>query len=303
MNSKKPDCISPNGGGGLLRFTKMHGIGNDYVYINCLHCSPSHLPELSRFLSDRHKGIGGDGIILICPSSIADFKMRIFNADGSEARMCGNGSRCVAKYVFDFGLTDKTNITLETLSGVKYINMSLGEDGLVDAATVDMGAPVLTPAEIPVVADENFGIAVKIGDEELTVNAISMGNPHGVVFVDDLDTVDVYGLGRQLEVHPMWPDRANIEFAQILNPKEIRMRVWERGSGETQACGTGACATAVAAMLSGLADRSGVAVHLLGGDLRISLDEKTGHVMMTGPATTVFTGEILLPPMYQCEKS
>lgn len=303
MNSKKPDCISPNGGGGLLRFTKMHGIGNDYVYINCLHGSPSPLPELSRFLSDRHKGIGGDGIILICPSSIADFKMRIFNADGSEARMCGNGSRCVAKYVFDFGLTDKTNITLETLSGVKYISMSLGEDGLVDAATVDMGAPVLTPAEIPVVADENFGIAVKIGDEELTVNAISMGNPHGVVFVDDLDTVDVYGLGRQLEVHHMWPDRANIEFAQILNPKEIRMRVWERGSGETQACGTGACATAVAAMLSGLADRSGVEVHLLGGDLRISLDEKTGHVMMTGPATTVFTGEILLPPMYQCEKS
>lgn len=279
----------------VLRFTKMHGIGNDYVYFDCTHNTPSNLAELSIFLSDRHCGVGGDGIILICSSEIADFKMRIFNADGSEAKMCGNGSRCVGKYVYDFGLTDKKNITLETLSGVKYLTLMPGADGKIEAVTVDMGAPELTPSLIPVIAEQNKNIPVEIDGEKLFVTAVSMGNPHGVIFVDDLDKVDIHGLGRKLEVHPMWPDRANIEFAQVLNRHEIRMRVWERGSGETQACGTGACATAVAAGLLGLTEKEDVTIHLLGGNLKISQDSTTGHVMMNGPATTVFNGEIELP--------
>lgn len=278
-----------------LSFTKMHGIGNDYIYFDCLDNSPADPEALSVILSDRHKGIGGDGIILICPSEIADFRMRIFNADGSEAKMCGNGSRCVGKYLYDFGLTDKKNITLETNSGVKYLTLHEGSDGLIESVTVDMGSPVLTPADIPVIADKNLDIAIDIDGQKFLINAISMGNPHGVIFVEDLDIVDVHGIGRKLEIHPMWPDRANIEFAQVLNRHEIRMRVWERGSGETQACGTGACATATAAMLQGLVDPEGVTIHLLGGDLNISIDSETGHVMMNGPAETVFTGQILLP--------
>jgi len=280
---------------GTLRFTKMHGIGNDYIYIDCRNGSPANPEALSRLLSDRHKGIGGDGIILICPSESADFKMRIFNADGSEAKMCGNGSRCVGKYVYDFGLTDKLQLTLETLSGVKYLTLFPGPDGKIDSATVDMGAPCLEPIDIPVIAESNRKIPVEIDGRMLLVTAVSMGNPHGVIFVDDLDKTDIHRLGRQLELHPMWPDRANIEFAQILTPKEIRMRVWERGSGETQACGTGACATAVAASLLGLADKEDVTIHLLGGDLRITQDPVSGHVMMNGPATTVFNGEIEVP--------
>lgn len=278
-----------------LRFTKMHGIGNDYVYIDCTSGSPSNLEALSVFLSDRHKGIGGDGIILICPSDCADFKMRIFNADGSEAKMCGNGSRCVGKYVYDFGLTDKLQLTLETLSGVKYLTLHPGHDGKIESVTVDMGVPSLEPSEIPVIAGNNREIPVEVDGKIYLLTAVSMGNPHGVIFVDDLDKVDIHGLGRQLEVNPMWPDRANIEFAQVLGPKEIRMRVWERGSGETQACGTGACATAVASSILGLTDKEDVTVHLLGGDLRISQEKESGHVMMTGPATTVFNGEIELP--------
>lgn len=280
----------------ILRFTKMHGIGNDYVYIDCMEKCPDNLPALSVLLSDRHRGVGGDGIILILPSETADFKMRIFNADGSEAKMCGNGSRCVGKYVFDNGLTDRTNITLETLSGVKYLTLRPGADGKIEEVTVDMGAPQLAPAAIPVIAENNIGIPVEIDGQRLAVNAVSMGNPHGVVFVEDLEKVDVHGLGRQLETNPIWPDRANIEFAQVLSPTEIRMRVWERGSGETQACGTGACATAVAAWLTGRADSGNpVTVHLLGGDLTISRNEQNGHILMTGSATTVFTGEIPLP--------
>ena len=273
----------------------MHGIGNDYVYIDCMGGSPSDPATLSVLLSDRHKGIGGDGIILICPSESSDFKMRIFNADGSEAKMCGNGSRCIGKYVYDFGLTDKLKLTLETLSGVKYLTLYPGPDGKIASATVDMGAPILTPADIPVVAVNNLQIPVEVDGETYIINAISMGNPHGVIFVDDLDSTDIHRIGPKLENHPMWPDRANIEFAQVINPKEIRMRVWERGSGETQACGTGACATAVAASLLGLADKEDVTIHLLGGDLVISQDPVTGHVMMTGPATTVFNGEMEVP--------
>jgi diaminopimelate epimerase len=296
MNNKK-STTSPSTT--KLSFTKMHGIGNDYVYFDCTNGFPNNPEALSVFLSDRHRGVGGDGIILICPSEIADFKMRIFNADGSEAKMCGNGSRCVGKYVYDFGLTEKRYITLETLSGVKYLTLMPGNDGKIEAVTVDMGAPDLVPASIPVVADNNINIPVNINGQQLAVTAVSMGNPHGVIIVDDLDSTDIHGLGRQLELHPMWPDRANIEFAQVLNRNEIKMRVWERGSGETQACGTGACATAVAASLLGLTDRQDVTIHLLGGDLKISQDEATDHVMMTGPATTVFSGEIEIPAELQ----
>ena len=285
MKDKKSTHSSPSE---ILRFTKMHGIGNDYVYIDCMEKCPENLPALSVLLSDRHRGVGGDGIILILPSDKADFKMRIFNADGSEAKMCGNGSRCIGKYVFDNGLTDRTDITLETLSGVKYLTLKPGPDGKIEEVTVDMGAPVLTPESIPVIAGKNFGIPVEIDVHPLEVNAVSMGNPHGVIFVDDLDKVDVHGLGRLLEVHPMWPDRANIEFLQIISPSEVRMRVWERGTGETLACGTGACASAVAAALTGRCGRE-VTVHLRGGDLNIRWAENN-HVLMTGGATEVFEG-------------
>lgn len=291
--TKSADNSSP-----MLRFTKMHGIGNDYVYINCLDSCPDNLPALSRFLSDRHCGVGGDGIILILPSEIADFRMRIFNADGSEAKMCGNGSRCVGKYLYDNGLTGRQDLTLETLSGVKYLHLITGADGLVREVTVDMGAPVLVPADIPVRAENILGIRVDTDSRPIEINAVSMGNPHGVVFVDDALNFDVHGIGRQLELHEIFPDRANIEFAEVLSPTEIRMRVWERGSGETMACGTGACATAVAAWLTGRADReSPVTIHLLGGDLTIARNPENGHILMTGPATTVFTGEMPFPQL------
>lgn len=286
--------LSELNSGEIIRFTKMHGIGNDYVYIDCMEGLPSNPEDLSILLSDRHKGIGSDGIILICRSEIADFKMRIFNADGSEAKMCGNGSRCVGKFVYDNHLTDKTLITLETLSGVICLHLVPGEDGKIVEVTVDMGPADLNCPTIPVRADHNVNIPVEIDGVTYNITAVSMGNPHGVIFVENLDDTDVHGVGRPLEIHSMWPDRANIEFAEVLNSKEIRMRVWERGSGETQACGTGACATAVAASLLGFTDKENVTIHLLGGDLRISQRPEDGHVMMTGPATTVFTGEINL---------
>lgn len=273
-----------------IKFTKMHGISNDYIYIYCMEVTPERLSELSIEMSDRHTGVGGDGIILICPSDVADFKMRIFNADGSEAKMCGNGSRCVGKYVYDYGLTDKNVVTLETLAGIKTLHLHVNK-GKVDSVTVDMGEPVISVREIPVIYNNemmvNAPVDTSCGVIEMT--AVSMGNPHGVVFVDSLDNVDVHGLGRELEIHSMWPDRANIEFAQINSPSEITMRVWERGSGETMACGTGACATAVAAAITGrTGDR--VTVHLLGGDLEIYRNPDDSHIYMTGGATTVFEG-------------
>ena len=275
-----------------LKFTKMHGIGNDYVYIDCTASCPDNLEDLARRMSDRHTGIGGDGLVLILPSEIADFKMRIFNAVGSEARMCGNASRCIGKYVYDRGLTDRENITLETLSGVKYLSLALGNDGKVESVTVDMGEPEFIPELIPVLADRNLAIPAEAdGGEMMEINAVSTGNPHGVVFVDDLDAFGdrVLTAGPALENHPMWPDRANIEFTQVISPSEIKMRVWERGSGETMACGTGACATAVAAAVTGRAGRE-VTVHLRGGDLKIRWDEASNRVFMTGPATIVFDG-------------
>lgn len=276
-----------------IRFTKMHGIGNDYIYINCMDGEPDLLPQLSVILSDRHKGIGGDGIILICPSEIADFKMRIFNADGSEAKMCGNGSRCVGKYVFDKGLTDKKVVTLETLAGIKILNLHIDpETGEVDTVTVDMGVPSMVTQEIPVIANSADFIESPVETSKGTVSltAVSMGNPHGVIFTDDLSTAKVHSLGAELEKHSIFPDRANIEFARIEAPDHIRMRVWERGSGETMACGTGACATAVAAALTGRTGRK-AKVSLNGGELDIEWNEN-GHVYMTGSATTVFEGTI-----------
>lgn len=287
-----------------MKFTKMHGLGNDYIYIDCMDGSfggadssliydDDRLAEISRRLSDRHCGIGGDGIIMILPSDNADFKMRIFNADGSEAKMCGNGSRCVGKYVYDHHHTQKCDITLETLSGVKYLTLFPGADGKIESVTVDMGEPSFDPARIPVKADSNLGVKAGLSDgRTMELTAVSMGNPHGVAFTSDLSDEMVLGVGPQLETHPVFPDRANIEFASVEGPADIRMRVWERGSGETMACGTGACATAVAAALTGRAGRD-VTVHLRGGDLRIRWDEASGHVFMTGPATEVFSGEYI----------
>ena len=289
-----------------MKFTKMHGAGNDYIYIDCMDGTfggddssiledTSRIGEISERLSHRHFGVGADGIILILPSRKADFRMRMFNADGSEGRMCGNATRCIGKYVFDNHHTDKKEITLETASGVKYLTLHTGEDGRVDSVTVDMGAPVLEPSAIPVSADsvaDASHISVCAQGKDFTLTAVSMGNPHGVIFVDEITDTLVHQVGRELETHPIWPDRANIEFARMRGDNEIEMRVWERGSGETMACGTGACATAVAAMLTGRTSEREVMVRLLGGTLRIKWDPANGHVYMTGGATTVFDGEI-----------
>lgn len=273
-----------------IKFTKMHGISNDYIYIDCMKSCPEDLASLSIEMSDRHCGVGGDGIILILPSEKADFMMRIFNADGSEAKMCGNGVRCVGKYVFDKGLTDKTEVTVETLSGIKTLDLHI-RGGKVETVTVDMGEPIIDAEQVPVKAQScqmvDEVVATSQGDVRLT--AVSMGNPHGVVFVDDLEKVDVHGLGRELEHHLMFPDRANIEFAQVIDETEIKMRVWERGSGETMACGTGACATAVAGAITNRCGRE-VTLHLLGGDLKIEWCPSNSHVYMTGGATMVFDG-------------
>lgn len=274
-----------------IKFTKMHGIGNDYVYIDCMKHTPDKLSELSIEMSDRHTGIGGDGIILILPSDVADFKMRIFNADGSEAKMCGNGIRCVGKYVYDFGLTSKTEIAVDTNSGIKYLKLKPGADGKISEVTVDMGEPNLIAAQVPVEFSGEQMVETEVETNTggiVAITAVSMGNPHGVIFYEG-ETPDVHATGRELEMHPMWPDRANIEFANVISPSEISMRVWERGSGETMACGTGACATAVAAITTGRANRT-VTIHLLGGDLSIYWNPEDNHVYMTGGATTVFTG-------------
>lgn len=262
----------------------MHGCGNDYVYIDCREGIPEDVNELAVKLSDRHKGIGGDGIILICKSEKADFMMRIFNADGSEGKMCGNGIRCVAKFVFDKGLTDKKQLEIDTLSGVKYITIAEdakpGDEEI--RVTVDMGKPEVEAMEETIELSDG---------SRLTGSVVSMGNPHFVCYTEgDITDRMVLGTGPLAERHERFPDRSNIEFARVVGKDEIEMRVWERGSGETMACGTGACATAVAAIKRGLTGND-VTVHLLGGDLRISLDER-GHVMMEGPAATAFEGMV-----------
>lgn len=276
-----------------IRFTKMHGAGNDYIYIDATKSCPDNLPEMARVMSDRHKGVGSDGLVAIMPSDVADFRMRMFNADGSEGEMCGNASRCIAKFVYDKGLTTKSTITLETLAGIKVLQISkLNTDGTVREVTVDMGKPSFTPQDVPLsTASEvvNMPIATSMG--EMHITALSMGNPHGVVFIDSVANLAIEGIGVEIQNNPLFPAKANIEFVEVINPDELRMRVYERGSGETQACGTGACATLVAAVVNGKANRKAV-IHLLGGDLSIEWAEND-HVMMTGEAVTVFEGEYL----------
>ena len=278
--------------GRRLRFAKMQGLGNDYVYVNCLEEEVSDPVSLARMVSDRHFGIGSDGLILIRPSSKADFFMEMFNADGSRSAMCGNGIRCVGKYVYDHGLTSKTDISVNTLAGVKHLELEI-EDGKVASVTVDMGEPVLEPTLIPVHVDRAPVIAhpIEVAGRRFEMTCVSMGNPHAVVFVDDVAGFPIEEIGRPFEVHPAFPERVNVEFIEPLSRSEVRMRVWERGTGETLACGTGACASTVACALNGLTDDE-VTVHLLGGDLRVRWDVERNRVFMTGPAATVFEGEI-----------
>ncbi len=276
----------------LIRFTKMHGLGNDYIYVytECNHIADPN--DFSIRWSRQHTGIGSDGLVMIGKSGKADFSMRIFNADGSEARMCGNASRCIGKYVYDKGLTMKTDLTLETLSGIVGLHLHIGEDGKVEKVTVDMGVPVLADTTLIATADgtlENAPIDTLDGVYEGTF--VSMGNPHAVIFTKDCEKTDVARIGKQIEFHHLFPERVNVEFATILPHDVIRMRVWERGSGITQACGTGACATAVAAMTNGLTGRA-VTVVMDGGSLDIRWDESDNHVYMTGTATTAFEGEL-----------
>lgn len=278
-----------------IKFTKMHGLGNDYIYIDCIsQPEPTDTPELSRTMSPRHTAVGADGIILILPSDIADFRMRIFNADGSEALMCGNGSRCVGKYVYDHALTQKKNITLETASGVKYLLLSInGKSGKVDEVTVDMGVPSLNCKDVgmnyPFQSHIEQPLISLDGEHDFKLTAVSIGNPHGVIFIDSpLNALDIESVGPAYENHRIWSNRANIEFINIIDDHHISMRVWERGSGETMACGTGACAAAFAAIVTNRC-QSPVEVTLPGGNLTISLDSR-GHLMMTGPAEEVYSG-------------
>lgn len=274
-----------------IRFTKMQGAGNDYVYIDAINQCPTNLTRLSIEMSDRHKGVGADGIVLILPSEKADFRMRMFNADGSEGEMCGNASRCLAKFVYEKGLTNKRCITLETLAGIKKLEITKVVDGNVREVVVDMGEPIFNPTDIPVKSDKevmkcpissSFGI--------MYITAVGMGNPHGVIFVnDDLSTVDVEVLGKEIQNNDIFPHKANIEFVRVNESCDMDMRVYERGSGETMSCGTGACAAVVAASRLGLADRLAT-VHLLGGDLQIHW-AADNHVYLRGDAVTVFEGE------------
>lgn len=276
-----------------MKFTKMHGIGNDYVYVNCLKEKVENPSELAIRVSDRHFGIGSDGLILIKPSENADFRMAMYNADGSEGAMCGNGIRCVAKYVYDYGLTDQTSISVETKSGIKYLKLTV-ENGKVSQVKVNMGAPELTPSKIPVISDKDRVIAepIEVDGKSYRMTCVSMGNPHAVVYLDDVKSLDIEKIGPKFENHPCFPDRVNTEFVRVIDGHTLEMRVWERGSGETLACGTGACAVAVSSILNGYVSGE-VTVKLLGGDLKILWDEKEGAVYMTGPAEVVFDGEIL----------
>ncbi len=275
-----------------MKFTKMHGCGNDYVYVNLFEEKVENPAEVSIKVSDRHFGIGSDGLITIGPSDKADFSMHIYNADGSEAEMCGNGIRCVAKYVYDHHLTDKTEITVETGAGVLTLIL-FPKDGKVEQVRVDMGEPILKPAEIPVVADGDKVIdePIEVGGKTWNMTCVSMGNPHAVVFVDDTANFPLETYGPLFENHERFPKRTNTEFVQIISRTEANMRVWERGSAETWACGTGTCACVMACILNGKTEDK-VLVHLRGGDLTIEYDRESNHVFMTGPATEVFSGEI-----------
>lgn len=276
-----------------MKFTKMHGIGNDYIYFNCLDNDINDPNGLSVALSDRHFGVGGDGIVMIMRSEIADFRMRMFNADGSEGKMCGNATRCIGKYVYEKGLTDKTELTLETLAGIKVLKLNVS-DGKVVSVTVDMGKAILKPADIPVLLDGDCVVSKKtmLAGKEHEITCVSMGNPHCIIFTKDIDNLDLEKIGPDYENDPIFPERVNTEFVEIIDNKTLKMRVWERGSGETWACGTGASAVCVAAVLNGICDYdTDVLVKLRGGDLTINY-KKDGTVYMTGPATFVFDGEL-----------
>ena len=301
-----------------MKFTKMHGAGNDYVYVDCTKNDLNNPSEIAIKVSDRHFGIGSDGLILIKPSDKADFFMDMYNADGSRGKMCGNGIRCVGKFVYDNKLTDKTTVTIDTLSGVKTLKLNIGKDGKVESARVNMGAPVLQPSQVPVditglesyknmskeqmqkekenVTEPVVSEHIKVNDKEYEVTCVSMGNPHAIVYLDndiDIKKFEIEKIGPAFENHKAFPDRINTEFIQVLDKDNLNMRVWERGSGETLACGTGACASLVATVLNGKCNDTAT-LHLLGGNLKITWDKKDNTVYLEGPAKTVFTGEIEL---------
>lgn len=275
-----------------MKFTKMQGLGNDYVYVNCFEEKIENPPAVARYVSDRHFGIGSDGLIMINPSEVADFEMEMYNADGSRGEMCGNGIRCVAKYVYDYGLTDKTQISVETLGGIKYLDLTV-EDGKVVLVKVDMGKPELKSDLIPIISENEKVIdePIEVDGQVYHMTGVSMGNPHTVIYVDDVKNLDLEKIGPKFENHERFPKRINTEFVHCIDRNTVEMRVWERGSGETLACGTGACAVAVASILNNLTDTR-VTVKLLGGDLQIEWDQKKNHVFMTGPAKVVFGGVI-----------
>ena len=282
----------------MLTFSKMHGIGNDYIYINCFQETVTDPEKLSIFMSNVRFGVGSDGLVLILPSEVADFRMRIFNADGSEAMMCGNATRCVGKYVYEHGMTDKTEVSLETNSGLKYLTLYVNEaTNKVDAVKVDMGKAILKPAEIPVADDGDRFIAkpVVVDGVSYDMTCVSMGNPHAVVFLPEIDSLDLEKMGPSFEHHPLFPNRVNTEFIRVIDDHTLQMRVWERGSGETFACGTGACAAAVASVLNGYCKREQeILIHLRGGDLRI-IYHNDESVTMIGPATFIFEGKMEYP--------
>ena len=282
----------------MLTFSKMHGIGNHYIYINCFQETVTDPEKLSIFMSNVRFGVGSDGLVLILPSEVADFRMRIFNADGSEAMMCGNATRCVGKYVYEHGMTDKTEVSLETNSGIKYLTLYVNEaTNKVDAVKVDMGKAILKPAEIPVADDGDRFIAkpVVVDGVSYDMTCVSMGNPHAVVFLPEIDSLDLEKMGPSFEHHPLFPNRVNTEFIRVIDDHTLQMRVWERGSGETFACGTGACAAAVASVLNGYCKREQeILIHLRGGDLRI-IYHNDESVTMIGPATFIFEGKMEYP--------
>ena len=275
-----------------MRFVKMHGLGNDYICIDCFAQTVVNPTDLARRISDRHFGVGGDGLILILPSDIADAKMRIFNADGSEAEMCGNGIRCVAKYIHDHGISSNNPLRIETSAGIKTISLTLNEQNKVISATVDMGEPILEPSKVPVKISQGRAIDISLETPKgiFKMTCVSMGNPHAVIFVDNVDKIPLHEIGPMIENHPLFPSRVNVHFVKVLSRKEVIMRTWERGSGETLACGTGASAVCVAGVLNDLTDRE-ILAHLPGGDLQLHWSADDNHVYMTGPAEEVFTGD------------
>jgi len=275
-----------------MKFTKMHGLGNDYIYVNCFYENINNPSALAKCLSDRHFGIGSDGLVLILSSAKADFRMRMFNLDGSEAEMCGNAIRCVGKYVYDNGFTNKTTVEVETLAGIKVLGLTV-KNGKVAQVRVDMGEPILDTQKIPVNSELDRFIAqpVEIEGKIYPITCVSMGNPHAVTYVEDVSKFPLEQIGPRMETHSLYPKKVNAEFVQVIDRSTLKMRVWERGAGETLACGTGACAVLVSSVLNGLSTRK-AAVQLLGGDLTIEWNEKNNHVYMTGPAVKVFDGEI-----------